>query len=211
MKPTIIKTVCLVAACALLVGCNTDSEQANSNQEQDSEAHSHSHPKLSLHKPKTLSSAVQRLRLLHQSMVSEGEFPTPLTIDYVEVIHGKGSSGHSHYYSAADFDTHGGDDHEDEHHEEDEEIKRHSMEIGPRMELADVAGWLPSIAAKSNLNEADWNSVKKISTNLTTLLESIASDASDTSFRDSWKLKSEEIESQLDELQSFVDSAGDSK
>ena len=196
---------------ALLMGCDTATQQANSNQgaaikEKDSQ------PNLSLHKPKTFAIAVQRLKQLDESLLADGDFPAPSTIKYVEVIHGTGASGHSHYYTAESYDAHGGEDKHDDHHEEDETVKRRSVEIGLRREVTDIAGWLPDIAAQSNLNESGWNSVKFISSQLAEIIDSIPADASDETFRESWKLKSKEIKPMLNELQTLVDSSsGDSK
>lgn len=214
MKSTKMKTtIGLIVMCALMVGCDSGSQQANSNQAASShtESDSHSHPNLSLHKPKTFASAVQRLKQMHESLLADGEFPEPITIQYVEVIHGTGASGHSHFYSAADYEA-SGDEHKDdgypgEHSAEDETVKHRSMEVDLRKELTDIAGWVPGIAAKSNLNETDWNSIKSTSIRLSKIIGAIESDAADNLFRESWVGKSEEIESILDELQTFADSS----
>jgi len=214
MKFKKIATVYLIAVCALLVGCNAEIQKANSNQESwmQEGADSHPHPNLSLHKPKTFSSAIQRLKQMHESLIGDGDFPPPVAIPYVEVIHGQGAAGHSHFYSAAEYEaTEGGTGHDGypgEHSEEDERVKHHSMEVDLRTELTDVAAWLPKIAAKSNLNETDWNSVDSISGRLSKIIVAIASNASDASFRESWKLKSEEVGTMLAELQTFDDSSG---
>ena len=214
MKFKEITTICLIAICALLTGCDAESQQGKSSQE-NSDSASHSQPKLSLHKPKEFSAAVQRLCQMHESLIGDGDFPAPITIPYVEVIHGEGASGHSHYYSASEYEAMGEKTEHDgfpgEHSEEDEKVKERSMEIDLRTELTDVARWLPEIAAKSNLNEADWNSVKSISNRLTSVIEAIASDSTDASFRESWKQKSKEAEAILNELQTFVDSSGATK
>ena len=80
-----------------------------------------------------------------------------------------------------------------------------------RTELADVIVWLPKIAAKSNLSEADWKSVDSISSQLTKIVDEIGADLPDASFRDAWKLKSDEIKTALDKVQAINDSVGAAK
>lgn len=203
MKLINIRAICLIAMLALVVGCNTGAEQ-DSAQSSDS----HAHPNLSLHKPKNLSTAIDRLQQMHASLIADGELPAPISIPYVEVIHGEGAAGHSHFYSEAEFEAGEEDDQDDHHHEEDEKVKHHTMEIDLRTELADVIGWLPDIAAKSDLTETDWNSVKSTSSSLTEIIDGVPSDASDASFRETWKTKSEEIKAMLDGLKGFADSSG---
>ena len=203
MKPKTITTICLFAMAVLLAGCDAES---NSNQNKSSQESSHSHPHLSLHKPKTLSAAIQRMCQMHESLVGTGDFPSPIEIPYVEVIHGEGASGHSHFYSKANYEAGSAG-----HSEEDEKVKHHTMKIDLRTEMADVAKWLPDIAASSNLEEADWNSVKSLSGGLTKIIEEISPDASDASFRESWKQKSEEVKGMLDKLQTFNESTGSAK
>jgi hypothetical protein len=201
-----------LAICVILAGCG-ESQQSDSDQNGSSKknADSDTHPNLSLHKPKSLSVAVLRLKEMHEALVADGDFPAPKTIKYVEVIHGQGASGHSHFYSAADYEANGGDEHDDDHEEEHEKVEHRSMEIDLRTELTDITGWLPDIAADSNLNETEWNSVEAISDRLSKIIGTIAADESDSSFRESWKLKSKEVESMLGDLEKFVDSSGTSK
>ena len=204
-------TICLLMMGALLVGCDTATQQADSNQGESIKG-KNSQPNLLLHKPKTFAIAVQRLKQIDESLLADGDFPAPTTIKYVEVIHGTGASGHSHYYTAESYDAHGGEDEHDDHHEEDETVKRRSVEIDTRTELTDITRWLPDIAAKSSLNENGWKSVKSISNRLTEIIDSISADASDEAFREAWKLKSKEIEPMLDELDTLADaSSGDMK
>ena len=204
--------ICLATLCAFLVGCNTETNESSSSKAKalQAELDSFSQPNLSLHKPKTLSSAIERLKQINESLTSKEEFPEPTTIKYVEVIHGKGASGHSHYYTAESYAANGGEDDHDDHaddHEHEETVKHRSVEVDFRTELKDIVRWLPDIAAKSNLNETQWNSVDSISERLTKIIEGIPEDASDESFRESWKLKSDEIEPMFNELQTLIKSA----
>ena len=205
MKSKSSLTISLLFVAVLLVGCSAEPRQANSNQGDSS-----SRPKL--YKPKTFPVAIQRLKQIHESLMAEGEFPAPVTIEYVEVLHGQGASAHSHFYLAADFEANengeGHDGHAGRHKEDDERVKHHSMEVGLRTELVDIITWLPKIAAKSNLNESNWNSVNSISSRLAKIIDEVGVDVSDDSFRESWKSKSDEIQPMLNELQTINDSSG---
>jgi hypothetical protein len=189
---------------AVLVGCDSKSDGGDSN----SESASHSQPNLSLHKPKGFLPAIDRLAEIHGSLVGSGEFPAPTKIDYVEVVHGEGPSGHSHYYLASEYESGGEDDHHDgypgEHHEEDEKVKHQVFEIAVREELKDVVSWLPEIAAKSDLGESEWSKVSEASKSLTKVIESVAKDATDNSFRDAWKKNAEDIDAQLEKLRAIA-------
>ena len=77
-----------------------------------------------------------------------------------------------------------------------------------RTELVDIITWLPKIAAKSNLNESNWNSVNSISSRLAKIIDEVGVDVSDDSFRESWKSKSDEIQPMLNEIQAIIDSTG---
>lgn len=207
------KSILLIAMCGLLAGCDVGMREASSPQNNPSLSHSEAHPKLSFHKPKNFVSAVGRLREIHESLVADGEFPEPVSFQYVEVIHGEGPSGHSHFYTAESYDANH-DSHHDQYpgenheHEEDETVKYHSTTVNVRTELTDVVAWLPEIAAESDFNEADWNSVKTISEQLKEFLEAIDSSSPDASFRDAWKLKSEDIRALLGELEMLSASLG---
>lgn len=201
MKSKSSLTISLLFVAALLVGCSAEPRQANSNHGDSS-----SHPEL--YRPKTMPVAIQRLKQIHESLMAEGEFPAPVTIEYVEVLHGQGASAHSHFYLAADFEANENGEGHDRHKEDDERVKHHSMEVGLRTELVDIITWLPKIAAKSNLNESNWNSVNSISSRLAKIIDEVGVDVSDDSFRESWKSKSDEIQPMLNEIQAIIDSTG---
>lgn len=207
MKSINSLTIGLFVVTALLVGCEGESKQANSNLKN---AVSSSHPKL--YKPKTFTAATQRLKQIHESLIADGDFPDPVKVEYVEVVHGHGPSAHSHFYSAASYQANengrGHGEYLNGRSEAEESVKHHSMEVGLRTELADVIVWLPKIAAKSNLSEADWKSVDSISSQLTKIVDEIGADLPDASFRDAWKLKSDEIKTALDKVQAINDSVG---
>lgn len=128
----------------------------------------------------------------------------------MEVIHGTGPGGHSHFYLASQYDANdGGDDH---HSEEDETVKRLVAEIPLRTELSDVVKWLPDVAAKSHANEEDWTAVSDMAKSLAQIIAAVPQDAADDDFRDTWKQQSKTIEPMIAKLQTLAaKSTGDAK
>lgn len=183
------------------VGCDTQTADVDSKETESAE----SPPNPILHKPKKFSSAVERLSEIHDLLMTSDSFPSPRKIDYVDVYHGDETSGHSHYYLASEYEESGGvDEHEGflgEEGEMQEKVTRRVLEVELRTELTDLVGWLPSIAAKSDISESDWETVSSVSKALTGIIESIPADSSNAAFQDAWKKKSAEIEAQLTELQ----------
>lgn len=204
-----ITILLLIAAGGMLTGCDADRQQASSGQLKPSSSHVDSHPKLSFHQPDSFPAAIQRLLQIHKSLVGDGDFPEPVSFDYVEVIHGEGASGHSHFYAADEYDPNQ-DGHDDgfpgEHHEEHETVEHHSTTVDLRTELNDLVGWLPEIAAESDFKEADWNSVKTIAGRLTEIIDAMDPKSSDASFRESWIKESESVDDMLGKLQELSDS-----
>ncbi len=210
-KSTVVSILLLFV---MLTGC--DSKTSQSDPVAEKEQSTQRHPFLELHKPKELAVAVTRLVEIHESLMGSGEFPSPIKIDYVEVIHGEGDSGHSHFYLASEYSESGGEVESDgypgEEVEVDEKVKHYVMEVGSRAEIGDVASWLPGIAAKSNVGESDWTSVSEVSKGLKDIIDSIPDDATDVSFRESWKTKVKDVESMLGKLREIVTrSTGESK
>ena len=195
--------ICLVLSIGTLVGCQPESGGTHSKSNDDHHGPGHN---LKLHKPKTLSAAVNRLAAINESLGSPEPFPQPLKIDYVEVIHGSGPGGHSHFYPASSYDAkhEDGDAPHDSHSEDDETVKRLVAEIPLRTELTDTVKWLPDVAAKSNASEADWTTVSNTAKSLTAILGGIAKDATDDDFRDAWKQQSNEIEPLLTTLKTLA-------
>ena len=191
-------TICSVLLFGMLLGCQPNSSTVDSQPGTNSQAPRHG---LKLHKPKTLPLAVTRLFQINESLLSEDPFPAPLEIDYVEVIHGTGPGGHSHFYPASTYDAKGEhDDHHDDHSEEEESIKRLTAEIPLQTEVKDIVKWLPDLAAKSNASEADWTTVSDTSKSLTKIIAGIAKEASDADFRAAWSKQTKEIEALLAKL-----------
>lgn len=198
--------------CLLAIFSGCSEQTAKSSGASDS---SEAHHNLSLHKPKNLSAAVSRMVELHESLISSDAFPEPAKIKYVEVIHGMGPGGHSHFYLESEYDPAAG--HEEQsafpgEEVESEEVKHLVAEVDCRTELKDITGWLPDIAAWGESSESDWKVASNASKRLQEILDAIPEDASDASFRDSWKAKSKEVEVIFDELKAIVaGGAGEAK
>lgn len=149
-------------------GCNepASSSQATSAEEAETEL-----PKLLLHLPKTGTQAVARMKELVAGLTAEGSLPDPYVYTVREIIHGSGPSAHSHYYrdkgdgKVPNFHE---DDHDDHEMESDE--KTHEVSVDPLEELRDLAYGIPKIAAKGDIDEAGWNTISKVSKEMTNLL-----------------------------------------
>lgn len=177
-----------------MVGCNENSTV----NEPDKKNSVPKAPKLSFHRPKTLTAAVDRIKELHTAVLEKKALPAPSEIKYVEVIHGEGDSAHSHYYMASKFysaekgelDTHEGEDIK-------ETVEDRVMKLDCITELFDLARWLPSIAAATDLDEEAWNNIKKNSETLKTLIEPHLKEKNEAEFCKAWIAKSEEVEKVL--------------
>lgn len=200
--------ICAVSMVTLLMGCGGPAEPPGTTTQVDKPKH----PNLKFHRPKTLLAAVQRLSIIHEAVNGEGKLPSPTSFDYVEVIHGRGPSAHSHFYLADNFDSVMEHDEEGHDEEEHETIERHTAVVDFRTEFADVVKWLPDIAAASDLGSADWQSISDVSKKMDEAFVSIPSDILDPTFRDSWKQKSSEIEAMLKIVQgTLAATTGDAK
>ena len=143
---------------------------------------------LRFHRPKKLKAAVTRMRQIHDVIASSEALPEPIKYQVKEVIHGTGTSGHSHYYlHDPESSDHDGDDHDEEEHDDDghettgEEI--HDVTIDPFIEIKDLSKWLPKLASDSNLDESDWTKVNEVSKQLTPILIEIVDQSSDNEER----------------------------
>lgn len=189
---------CSVLLIGILFGCQPNSNTAVSELDIAPQAG------LKLHQPKTFSAAINRLAEINESLLSAAPFPEPLQVDYVEVVHGSGPGGHSHFYLAAAYDANGEEEHGDHHSEEDETVKRLVATIPLKTELPDVVKWLPDLAAESNTSESDWTIASDTAKRLTQILDAIPEDTSDKDFRDAWKQQAKEIEPLLTKLQTLA-------
>ena len=154
--------------------------------------------KLTFHCPKNFSSAITRVQKIHDTLIGTDEFPQPLKIKYVEVVHGEGASAHSHYYLASKYQPGKGTEDHDE--EMKETVKEREYEVNFRTELADIMRWLPSLASQTDLEETDWNSVSDISKQFKEIIASVSEDKSDADFRQNWKSNESEINKLLQKL-----------
>jgi hypothetical protein len=193
---------------AVLSGCNNNKQPAPA-----SKAAAESGPNLSFCRPKKLSAAIARLQEMHEVLLAPGDFPSPVKVDYVEVIHGTGPSGHSHYYLAADYEAQGeGHDEHGGHHHEDEAVKHSVLELDLQSELTNIVAWLPDLAAKSDLGESDWKTVSAVSKRLKEIISAIPSDPADAAFRESWTARANEIQTELEQLNKIeIPAAGETK
>lgn len=197
----ILFLVCITSMTMLLTGCGEPEKQMASIAAQLKEKQRG----LKFHRPKTLDEAVQRLSEIHEAVNSDGDLPAVRKFDYVEVIHGEGESGHSHYYSADSFDSAMEHDEEEGHEDEEhEKVERHTAEVDFRTEFADVVRWLPEVAAASDMSSSDWESVSDASKKMTQVLKSIPVSSTDSKLRESWKKNATEIETMLIALQSVL-------
>lgn len=204
MKPLKVTTVVyLVLIMGALSGCGPDSAERKSDAVKSPRL-----PKLTFHRPKDISTAVKRIQAIHDSLVSNDGLPQPVKFEYVEVIHGEGAAGHSHYYLASEYQS-TGDDHDHDHHhgEMEETIKRGTLEVGFRTELEDLAGWLPDIAAMTDLDETAWTSVKDASGKLKKVITSVSGDATDSEFREAWRSRAVEVAGLLAALNKVAEKA----
>jgi len=132
------------------------------------------------HKPKELKDAINRMRQLHDAIVSSEALPEPIQYQVKEVIHGTGASGHSHYYL---HDSDSDDKRESDHgHETVGEIV-HDVSIDAFVELKDLAKWLPKIASDSNMGESKWSKVNEVSKQLTPTLTEVVERSSEAGER----------------------------
>jgi hypothetical protein len=149
-------------------GCNDPSSTSQSAETEEAETEL---PKLLLHLPKTGTQAVDRMKELVAGLTAEGSLPAPYVYTVREIIHGSGASAHSHYYrenpneEAPNFDH---DDHDD--HEMESSEKTHEVSVDPLEELRDLAYGIPKIAAKGDIDESGFNTIRKVSKEMTGLL-----------------------------------------
>lgn len=152
----------ILMSCYLVAGC----QQAGSSDWAKDE-HVKPLPKLTFHMPKTFGDAVGRLVKIHAVLNSSGQIPEPTKFKVVEVIHGTGAVAHSHFHL---YRSDGGGDDGHSHEGMERAEKLHDLEVDIFTEYVDIARWLPSIAADSNMEKSDWDRVKKLSGSLEELL-----------------------------------------
>ncbi|MBM82785.1 MAG: hypothetical protein CMJ78_19665 [Planctomycetaceae bacterium] len=122
------------------------------------------------HKPSSYTSAVSRLLKLHQEILDK-----PLK---KRTVHAK----HDHKHPHGDH-SHGHGSHT-------------HVRIDALEEMSDLVGWLPGLAADTELGEEPWNSVYKTSNELTVVLAQFSTLELDQR-RGAFRKQSSEIGSQL--------------
>ena len=194
-----ISVALLVTCCFVLsLGCGPQPGNAASAKKTEMADAKGGLPNNRFHRPKQLGPAVARLRELHEAIVAEGPLPEPIKVKVIELIHGSGPSAHSHYHLADDKD-HG------THHEEGEKEKVHEYTVDAISELNDIVGWLPRIAGSSDLNENEWNGLKKLSDEFSAELETAFGDSEDVeSKRSAYQSVSEAAASNIESIEELV-------
>ena len=127
------------------------------------------------HKPEGFKGAVNRLLVIHQSMVADAPLPEPRHFDNHDDHH------HDH-------------DHDDGHSDDHDDV----VEVEIFQELEDIVRWLPTIAADSDLPKEPWD---RINGQIKTLAElTRLSGKDDEQKRSSYVENAEKIQSVLNEL-----------
>lgn len=181
----VLFTVCL----SISVGCETGTAETES---------ASGLPKLKFHKPADFPTAVARMGEIMDAIESDQAELETKTFKVLEVVHGTGSSAHSHFY-LADSD----EEHDDHGHETSEE-KTHDVEVDMFTELVDIVRWLPDVAGDSDMNQANWNKVTDGSSSLGNILKRTTG-ASHEETRGKIQSESKIIRELLSELKSIAD------
>ena len=165
---------------------------------------------LKLHRPKSLQLAVKRLKELHEAILSEAVLKSK-TLRVVEILHGEGTpSEHSHFYLEEKFKS--GAHKEDAHHEGvTESQKTHELEITVAKEYADIARWLPSLAAATDLSEDAWTKVETISDELTSAISDSLKKSSlpEKEMREAYRKSIDKTAPLIADLEKLVSELGD--
>ncbi len=146
-------------------------------------------PKLRFHQPKNFDAAVERFAEIQKAVMAEGPLPDQRIFNVVETIHGSGPGAHSHYHldSQASVHDHEGDNSQSHGHDATEtNEKLHEVQIDVFTELVDIVKWMPDIAADTDIDKDDWQTVKTKSADLhKTLMEQLSTAKTPTEKRKS--------------------------
>ena len=163
LAAVIVSTMSLVS-----VGCNTDASGVAASSSEN--AGPKKIPAFTFHKPKELSTAISRIRELHDAITGNDPLPAPIEYQVKEIVHGEGESGHSHYFLHEGEET-------DESAADDGDMttgeKIHSVSVDPIEEQKDLIRWLPKIASAGDMPESQWAQVNEISKEMTPQLYAI--------------------------------------
>ena len=194
--------ILLVSVLTLPTGCSSRSGSSSSDNVDAAQI-----PKMEFHKPESIALSAKRLREIHAHLVSSEELVPPRKFTVREVIHGKGAGAHSHYYLVDKSAQGTGDAEPSDHGHEEMESKEviHEIEVDVLTEYIDVARWLPSVAADSEMNKDSWKRVKEISKELSSLWPESESDAS--KIRELYRSKKDPFEALIQRLESEVENS----
>ena len=171
----------MLGSIAMLGGCSAATE-------------SHEHI-VYFHKPADVQQAVNRLTEIHDQLVADGPIPEPREFHAHGHDHGDSGHGHSHSHHGHSHSHH---DHGHDHGEEE------IVTVGIFEEWNDIVRWLPSIAADSDLSEAEWKRINSCCDDLSNLGSGFEGDTPDTEKRDQFRENAGEIKRCLTTLQNTV-------
>ncbi len=158
----------------MFVGCDSGSTSANNlGQVQKKQTRT-----FTFHKPEQYTTAIDRIRELHDAISGSDPLPAPIEYQVKEIVHGTGPGAHSHFFIHDPADTEEHDFGEEEDHETTDEIII-DVKVEPMVELKDVVRWLPKIASGGDMNESDWVQVNDISKAWTPALVAILDSATE--------------------------------
>lgn len=198
--------LCLSMICTVYVigfsGCQKTSANANSTSTSNGDSSTTKKlPKLRFHQPRTFDLAVKRVREIFEFAISDEPMPAPKTFRVLEVVHGTGAAGHSHYYLAKNGEE--PQEPEDDHGHVTTDKKIHEVNVDVATEMIDIFRWLPEIAATGDMGESDWKSAKKHANEVKDLIEAAAKSNDDTTWRNSIKDNRDQIESAVKKLETL--------
>lgn len=199
-KCFLLSAMIVITMCFITIGCNTDASGVATGNG-SGEAGTKKVPSFTFHKPKELSTAISRVRELHDAITGNDPLPSPIEYQVKEIVHGEGESGHSHYF-LHDEDT-------DESAADDGDVTTgeniHSVSIEPIEEQKDLIRWLPKIASAGDMAEAQWTQVNDISKQMTPQLYAIIEASTDQDKqRDSYREHADSFSKQISALEELL-------
>lgn len=175
-------------------------------------------PKFSFHKPRNYALAVERVAQIHESLISEGDFPTPTSYTVTKAGDSDGANVaqasyvlvEGSYQSEARHECcdhhcdHEGEDHTHSHRDPfATEPEKHTVIVDAFTELADIVGWLPSLASDSELYIADVDAIKSASQEMLSTFGSVEGDTKESKL-ESYKTNADALGSSLEKLKALV-------
>lgn len=185
----------LVILCGSLAGCG----ESGKSEVTGGDSVQVELPKQTFHRPENFTLAVARLSEIVLALRSDFALPAPKKFKVLEVIHGTGSSAHSHYYLADS-------EHHDDHGHEDLESseKLHDIEVDVYTELNDIVRWLPKIAGDGDMDKETWDQVNQLSKAFQDHLESVCDAKEGDELRDAIRSEAETIGEWIETLKKLA-------